>query len=108
MFRHERYSMKCDVYSFAMVCYEMFEGFLLLARRAAAPRTLPRAEAALNSAPQPAGGPAGPAASSWRRAPWAPSELPRAPLLRPCSPTRQSMPRRRRTSRTRTGRAATC
>lgn len=37
VFRHERYSMKCDVYSFAMVVYEMFEGFLMLARRHAAP-----------------------------------------------------------------------
>lgn len=26
MFRHERYSCKCDVYAFAFICYELFEG----------------------------------------------------------------------------------
>lgn len=30
VYRHERYSMKCDVYSFAIVLYEMFEGILML------------------------------------------------------------------------------
>lgn len=30
VFRHEPYSMKVDVYSFAMVIYEIFEGFLNL------------------------------------------------------------------------------
>lgn len=26
--RHERYSMKCDVFSFAMVTFELFEGLI--------------------------------------------------------------------------------
>lgn len=30
--RHERYSMKCDVYSFAMVAFEIFEGIIVMAR----------------------------------------------------------------------------
>ena len=34
--RHEKYSMKCDVYSFAMVLYEIFEGLIATARAAAA------------------------------------------------------------------------
>lgn len=33
--RHERYSMKCDVYSFAIVLYEIFEG-IIVAQNAAA------------------------------------------------------------------------
>ena len=35
VFRHERYSLKVDVFSFAIICYEMFEGLLVVADPAA-------------------------------------------------------------------------
>lgn len=44
VFRHERYSLKCDVFSFSMIAFELFEGIIIDVRslfRRAASCTLP-------------------------------------------------------------------
>ena len=52
VFRYERYSMKCDIFSMSIILYEMFEGIIAV-RQQAPPGRAPALRRARMSAPRP-------------------------------------------------------